>query len=472
MGYVKLREAVKLLDYIPINSGNTQMKEKLKPYWNEQAKEISSQLWLPTKTVLQDLELNSSSTSLPSMAVNSWYSMTMFKNPTPSGNLEKIYSQSSISSLVTSTVSEEIQVVKSKKIRVFPTNEQKKILNNWFGVSRLAYNSTIDYLNQPGVKASYMVNASKIYHDLPEFAASCPSQIRQYAIKDAHEALKAQKAKFLKTGKPFRMRFRSRKNPCQGIKFATANYRNGLYRTKLGTLKMSQKLPDGLCDGRLTLHNGQYHIIAPYKTRLTVTENQGSVVALDPGVRTFQTFYSPESCGEIGKSDIGRIYRLCSYLDKLIGQKQFNAAARMRIRIKNLVKELHHKTAHFLCSNFKVIFLPTFETSEMVKRSGRKIRSKTARALMTWSHYSFKQFLKHKAVEFGATVVDVCEAYTSKTCSWTGELINVGSSKTITSKVDAQSMSRDINGARGIFIRALLDTTCDVKSLQEVTLAS
>jgi putative transposase len=444
----------------------------LKPYWNEQAKEISSQLWLPTKTVLQDLALNSSSISLPSMGVNSWYSMTMFRNPTPSGNLQKICSQSSVSSLIASTVSEEIQVVKCKKIRVFPTTEQKKILNNWFGVSRLAYNSTIDYLNQPGIKANFMANSGKIYHGLPEFASSCPSSIREYAIKDAHDALKAQKVKCLKTGKPFRMRFRSRKNPCQVIKFAAANYRNGLYRTKLGSLKMSQKLPDGLCGGQLTLHNGQYHIIATYKTRLTVTENQGSVVALDPGVRTFQTFYSPESCGEIGKSDIGRIYRLCSFLDKLISRRQYNAAARMRVRIKNLVTELHHKTANFLCSNFKVIFLPTFETSEMVKKSGRKINSKTARAMMTWSHYSFKEFLKGKAVEYGTSVVDVCEAYTSKTCSWTGELINVGSSKTIKSKVDAQSMDRDINGARGIFIRALLDTTCDVKSLQEVAIAS
>jgi putative transposase len=336
----------------------------------------------------------------------------------------------------------------------------------------MTYNSTIDYLGQPDVKCNFMANKSKIYHDLPDFAASCPSHVRQYAIKDAHEALKAQKVKCLKTGKPFQMRFRSRKNPSQVIKFSAANYRNGLYRTMLGSLKMSQKLPDGLCDGQLTLHNGQYHIIAPYKTRLTVTENQGSVVALDPGVRTFQTFYSPESCGEIGKSDIGRIYRLCSFLDKLISRKQHNAAARMRVRIKNLVKELHHKTANFLCSNFKVIFLPTFETSEMVKKSGRKIRSKTARAMMTWSHYSFKQFLKNKAVEFGTTVVDVCEAYTSKTCSWTGELINVGSSKTITSKVDAQSVDRDVNSARGIFIRALLDTTCDVKSLQEVAIAS
>jgi putative transposase len=380
---------------------------------------------------------------------------------------------------------------------VFPSTEQKKILSGWFGISRLAYNRSIDYLNQDGVKANFMANKKEIYHSLPEFAATCPSQIRQYAIKDAHDAVKAQKIKCLKTGQPFQMKFRSRKSPKQIIKFSIQNFINGLYPTKLGLLKMSEPLPDNICDAQLTRHNGQYHMVVPFKTNLAVAEKQGSgkcgtlrvsqlggspdqtgaplqgsVVALDPGVRTFQTFFSPESCGEIGKSDIGRIYRLCSFLDKLMSKKQWNAAARMRIKIKNLVKELHHKTAHFLCSNFKVILLPTFETSQMVNRVNRKIITKTARAMMSWCHYEFKLFIKNKAKEFGCTVVDVCEAYTSKTCSWTGELINVGSSKTIKSKADGRSMDRDINGARGIFIRALVDSPCDVNpSLQEVTFA-
>jgi putative transposase len=351
--------------------------------------------------------------------------------------------------------------------------EQKKILSGWFGISRLAYNRSIDYLNQDGIKANFMVNKKEIYHSLPEFAATCPSQIRQYAIKDAHDAMKAQKVKCLKTGQPFQMRFRSRKSPKQIIKFSVKNFANGLYPTKLGLLKMSELLPDNICDAQLTLHNGQYHLVVPFKTNVTVAENQGGVVALDPGVRTFQTFFSPESCGEIGKSDIGRIYRLCSFLDNLMSKKHRHAAARMRIRIKNLVKELHHKTAHFLCSNFRVILLPTFETSQMVNKANRKIRTKTARAMMSWCHYEFKLFIKNKAIEFGCKVIDVCEAYTSKTCSWTGELINVGSSKMIKSKVDGRSMDRDINGARGIFIRALVDSPCDVNpSLQEVAFAN
>ncbi|MEA5501321.1 zinc ribbon domain-containing protein, partial [Limnoraphis robusta Tam1] len=99
----------------------------------------------------------------------------------------------------------------------------------------------------------------------------------------------------------------------------------------------------------------------------------------------------------------------------------------------------------------------TFETSQMALKATRKIRVKSARNMLSFAHYRFQQFLKHKAFETGKLVLDVCEAYTSKTVSWTGEIVNVGGSKLIKSKIDGRVMDRDINGARGIFLRALVD---------------
>ena len=89
----------------------------------------------------------------------------------------------------------------------------------------------------------------------------------------------------------------------------------------------------------------------------------------------------------------------------------------------------------------------------MTKRGGRKLRKKSVRQMLTLSHYRFKTFLKQKAFEYGGQVIDVCEAYTSKTVSWTGELVaNLGGSKVIKSS-EGHRMDRDLNGARGIFIK-------------------
>jgi putative transposase len=79
--------------------------------------------------------------------------------------------------------------------------------------------------------------------------------------------------------------------------------------------------------------------------------------------------------------------------------------------------------------------------------------------MLTLSHYEFKQFLKWKAWENHKVVIDCNEAYTSKTVSWTGEIINkLGGAKTIESTSTQLKMDRDLNGARGIFLRALVDT--------------
>ena len=69
--------------------------------------------------------------------------------------------------------------------------------------------------------------------------------------------------------------------------------------------------------------------------------------------------------------------------------------------------ELHWQTARWLTSNYKVILLPSFETQDMTRRAGRKIRSKTARMMLSFRHYEFKQRLKWKAWQRGAVVLEV-----------------------------------------------------------------
>ena len=241
----------------------------------------------------------------------------------------------------------------------------------------------------------------------------------------------------------------------------------GIYHTKLGSVRFTQKLPEKIGDCRLVSHLGITYLSIPHEVQRNSSENQGRVVALDPGVRTFMTMFSETSFGWLGNHDIGRIQRLCYYLDNLISRttsanakkrcRMRKAADKIRFKIRNLVDELHHQIARFLVDNFDIILLPTFETSQMAVKKGRKIRSKTVRQMLTFSHYRFKQFLKHKAFETGKLVLDVNEAYTSKTVSWTGEIIhNLGGRKKIKSS-DGRVMDRDLNGGRGIFLRSLVD---------------
>ena len=269
-----------------------------------------------------------------------------------------------------------------------------------------------------------------------------------------------------------RVRFRSRKNPRQTFTVqANCVSDKGIYRTKLDDVQMAETLPvpvnRNIC--RLSLRYGQYHLAVPYDEKLPPQrENQARVVALDPGVRSFLTWYCVDSVGKIGEGAFFRIQRLCERLDDLLSRaaksparKRRNmrrAAGRMRIKVENLIAELHRQAARFLVGKFDVILLPTFETSEMVERGRRRIRSKTVRNLLSLAHYRFEMFLRHKAAEYGVTVLSVNEAYTTKTVSWTGELLeNVGGASVVVGR-DGERMDRDYNGARGIYLRALGDT--------------
>jgi putative transposase len=86
--------------------------------------------------------------------------------------------------------------------------------------------------------------------------------------------------------------------------------------------------------------------------------------------------------------------------------------------------------------------------------------------MLSYAFYRFSQRLEWKAACLGKVVIRVNEAYTTKTASWTGEIIkNLGGRKTI--KSAGLSVSRDINGARGIFLRALGDHP-SLLSMEEV----
>jgi putative transposase len=294
---------------------------------------------------------------------------------------------------------------------------------------------------------------------LPVWCVSVPFQIKGIAIKDACNAF------WKARGKP---KFRTRKSPEQSCFIPkTALSQNGIYpRISSKGLYFQEKLPDKHKDSRLIWRYEKWWVAVPYMEKLLQGENQARVVSLDPGIRSFITFYSPEYSGHLGKGDFSRIQRLCHHLDNLISKRDLTknkqkcrsltkASRRMRAKIKDLITELHHKTAKFLTDNFDVILLPTFETKQMSSKAGRKLRKKSVRSMLTFAHYKFKQFLKWKAT--GKQVVDCNEAYTSKTHPQTGEIKNVGSAKWI-KLLDGSRADRDVVGARNILLRALVDS--------------
>ena len=358
------------------------------------------------------------------------------------------------------------------------------MLRFWAAGKRAAYNEALKFFQRYKGKIPYWTGVkSKIIRQLPNCYKDVPYQIKGDAVREAWQAVKNAKIKGKQTGEYQDLRFQSRRMPTQSLFIpSSAIHENGIYPRILGDLQYTEELPaefykkrekgipkptDEIQDSRLLCENGNWYLCVTYKeTKDTPPTGAMRVVALDPGVREFLTYFSETGFGWLGTQAINRIQRLCSHLDRLLSRiatctlrrkkrTMRRAANRIRKRIISLVKELHCKLVHFLVSNFDVILLPSFDTSKMTQRGNRRIRKKSVRQMLTLSHYQFKQRLLMKAEQCGKHVFIVNEAYTSKTVSWTGEVKKkLGGSKIITAE-NGKSMHRDLNGARGILVRFL-----------------
>lgn len=341
--------------------------------------------------------------------------------------------------------------------------------------SRWCYNQTIEHLTKiEGPRPHWTLVKKHIVSTCLEWMKQVPFQVKAVAVKDACEVMSREKLKCKTTGRQFKMRFRSRRLPTQScfipgpaIKPGDGNI--GLYVRIAGSVRAAETLPHQHRDSRLVWDNGAWFLAVSFRAAAHTTgENQARAVALDPGVRTFLTFFSPTSYGKLGDQAQQRIVRLLVHLDRLISERAKSnsrrkrrltlAIGRMRRKLRSLIDELHWKSIRFLLDNFDIIIVPPFAAGQMVRKTSRKLRNKSVRAMLGLSHSKFRARLISKAKYEGKQVILQCEAYTSKTVSWAGELLTKLGGRKYVRSADGVTMDRDVNGARGTFLRALVDT--------------
>ena len=453
---------------------STTKEKDCNPFYNDFCKEISSHL-------LSHIEIDSAGSD--SNLYNSWLSRTGEKSWFSisqryhhSENLQKTCWQFFTSSPAVCTDLDVIPV-KSKRIRIYPTQKQKHLFRCWFGVSRKTYNEAVNYYNDDDKETvNWMKVANTVMSDMTEdYVKEVPYQIRRIAIQDCWKAFKNGCKKAKETGEGFELSYRTRKNPKQSCYIPkSALSDKGIYHTLSGTLKMKEKhlLEEGWQDLRLVREYGRWYLVVPVKSKSTFvpdSQRMDDVVALDPGIRIFMTYFSEEGhFGKIGEGIFQRLLNIQHKIAKLQSKKDlsmdkyhrrrlYREICRLRLRMKDLVDELHWKVINFLTNTFSVILLPTFNVSDMVKAGERKINREVVKAMQSFRFFVFGKRLAEKCQERGVVLVRCNEAYTSKTNSFTGEIMNIGGRKSY--KYDGVTIDRDVNGARNILLRAMRDSS-------------
>lgn len=476
------------------------------PYWNGFSQMMSGWLSLPTKTGFVDLGSILSHGCAKDKSANYWFSTNRIL--AQNERWLRTSSPSSTSSVAGCTDSESTKstLLKTVSYRVYPTKDLEKIWKQWVAAVRKVYNIAIAYLNEhqkfpkPAKEKGGELGGKMGFKKFLKASGLIPdwckglgvSKLLDNAAMEAYVAWSKtdKNPNFIgkgKTRKPHPKaglkiaRFRSVRDQKLTLQFDPTGYKNG--RWMVSTTKefpVPRFVGHNFCvltDGstELTYNKGRWFAHFPIefeaKKDFTVTQK---VIALDPGVRTFMTGFDGSEFKEFGGGDFARIAKLCSHLDKMKSRHDKakgrnlkrlryclrQAMEKLRTKVKNLRSELHKQVASYLAKNYDVIFLPTFETSQMVARKKRKLKNKTARAMMTWAFYQFSQTLEHLCNRYGSKLVRVTEEYTSKTCTKCGHIHRkLGGSKNFKCPECGYEIPRDFNGALGILLKALWDTT-------------
>ncbi len=450
-----------------------------KPFWNNYSKKMSKAMWLPNKNdkyFYFDGNQNSTEKSC------------FCKKTTLKYNNKK--SSCILKKFLHPDVMDIENVKYTRKIRIYPNKDQRDLFEKCFNGHRFFYNKTVRYINDNEnvnlslitIRPLVMNNDKKLKTD-EKWQKEIPNDTRQLAISEAITAFKSSHA-LLKKGiiKHFKVSYKSKKMPVSNFHITKKALKPSfhLFKRRLKKkIRVRSKIKRWIKNNINEIDHqcqiikekpNRYYICIPRDRKKENIKKPFNIVSLDPGVKTFQTFYSPDGiCGKLGnnvKNDLSKISIKIDKLKSKIENKNTKCKTRrnlkrrcflLRNKIKNKVKDLHWKSISYLCKNFENIIIPSFETSNMTSCKNRKIGKKTTNEMLTLSHYRFRERLIYKSECYTKCKVYICkEDYTSKTCTKCGNVdMSLGGKKIYKCKECNLILDRDINGARNILIKVL-----------------
>jgi len=372
----------------------------------------------------------------------------------------------------------------TQKLRIYPNKQQKSLFTKCLNGHRYFYNKANEYIKKIGKiirLPSLRKEVLKSDKDLEEkelWQSEIPYDTRQLAINQLITSYKSsltlKQLGYIEKG--FDVKFLKKKSTKQifhvnkdAVKI-TDKGTIAIFPTRLKKqkfirlrkrdrqkLKSMYKIDNDVIIQRLSCR--KWYIFIPKEVVVKPQkEFPFNSAFLDPGVRTFQTYYSPEGvCGKLGDSFCKEnVVPLLKKHDSLQSNGRDHRKRALLInKVKNLIDSLRQQTTNFLCKNFRNIFISDFKVKQMVSKY-KKISSKVSRSMLNLSHYKFKEFLKYYGKKNGNNIQIVNESWTSKTCGRCGTIKwDLGSKKVFNCSKCNLTIDRDFHAARNICLKTI-----------------
>ena len=381
-----------------------------------------------------------------------------------------------------------------RKIKINPTKAQKLMLNKFAGAARFTYNTCVASVNDKThknnkfiLRNAFVTAKNNEFFENKQWLTATPKLIRQQAV---FEAVKNFKSAFSnlrnKNIDKFKVRFKTLRHQREngyvlGIE-KTVKFKDGVLTIlpeTIGNVRFFEKppidkVPEAECSIQRDRYGDFWLQVPVYKT--VKPSCCGPVVAIDPGVRTPMTYYSPNGTdGLLGlemkdrinviKGCVATVDRRISKADGAFRKKLLEHRRRLFRKYTHVRDDCHWKLINDLTNTYGGVILPHLQTSRLCGM----LKSKTNREMFGISHFILKERMSQKCEEKGAMFASPTEEYTSKTCGNCGVLNHkLGSSETFRCPCGLVC-HRDLHAARNIYMKWLQETERDALALEAVS---
>ena len=387
--------------------------------------------------------------------------------------------------------------------------EQRQIIHKWFDSCTKIYNETLKFINNKYKFTKYDINRTKIIDELNKTKNanvnnfynfySTRKELREiknniqkesqleninkntkihihtldYSIKQLCSNIESAKTNLLKGNiKRFRLKY-WRNNRCsKTIEIEKEYIRNNKICPHIfGDIKYiynKEEVDLINIDSNVKINynsiTDEYLLLIPVKTKNKKINNKTkNIISLDPGLRTFMVGVNEKESLNIGTNvndiiieDIQRLTKIIhnKYISKRIKKKNEILINR---KISNKIDDLHWKSIKYLTHNYKIIFLGDMSAKDIVNRNNSVLNKFQKTACLRTKYFLFKTRLEFKCKLNNVYFKYIDESYTSKTCSICSNYNkDLGGSKIYCCTKCNNTIDRDINGARNIYIKSLL----------------
>lgn len=438
-------------------------KKKIKKY-REQINNHKNELWIPNLDVnYQDLK------------INSCFTIKEYINDEVSemnkGNLK---------------FKAEKKLFRNKKIYIFPTDEQSRILQLWFDTFIAMYNATVKFIRQNQKRIGVSIfnwknlrtthlkeirdcykegsklnnNSPEIYtHLLDEAIKLCCTSFKSAFTNLRRGHIKHFLIKYMKFNKDTKILklekelFKGTRNIFTNLKAKTEDGKD----FNPQRIYTEFKVTTILCYDMISK---KYFLMVPERIDREDNNNEKKILSGDLGLRTFLTGITENEVikfgDEFGKKIKKRLLRIDKIKTLPVSNKRKKKVQKTQnLKIKNMVTELHCKTINYLVNKYQTILIGNLSVKGIVSKKTSVLNKMTKRIGLSLAFYKFKQRLKNKCQTKNVIYQEIDESYTSKICSNCGYYKkNLGGNKIYNCNKCHIIIDRDVGGARGIYLKS------------------